>query len=251
MLNLKIPVFDMKFTVLASGSKANGYLLHNQSEALVIEAGVSLLKVKKALDFRLHLIKGCIVTHRHRDHARYIRQYADAGISIFGPENIFEVPHHRNRPIWPFKGYLTGNFQIIPFEVAHDVPCFGYLIDHPDAGRILFLTDTYLCEYSFPYLSHIIIEANYCDDILEDNILKGIEHLSKRERLLTSHMELETTKAVLMAQDLSGVKNIILTHLSDRNSDEARFIDEIKALTGKSVSAAKAGITLRLTKKTF
>ena len=238
----------MKLTVLASSSRANGYLLYNQSEALVIEAGVSLLQVKKALNFRLHLIKGCIVTHRHRDHARYVRQYADAGIDIFGPEDIFQTPHHRNHPIWPFKGYLIGNFKITPFEVIHDVPCFGYLIDHPDTGRILFLTDTYLCEYRFPDLNHIIIEANYADDILEENILQGIEHPSKRERLLTSHMELETTKAVLMAQDLSGVKNIILTHLSDRNSDEGRFVEEIKALTGRPVYAARAGLTLCLTK---
>ena len=241
----------MQLSVLASSSKANGYLLHNQSEALVIEAGVSLFQIKKALDFRLHLLTGCIVTHRHRDHARYIRQYADAGIDIFGPEDIFEAPHHRYCPIWPCRGYLIGGFKIIPFEVTHDVPCFGYLIDHPATGRILFLIDTYLCEYTFPDLNHIIIEANYADDILEENILRGIEHPSKRERLLTSHMELETTKAVLMAQDLSRVQNIILTHLSDRNSDEERFIDDIKAVTGKSVYAAKVGMTLRLTKKTF
>jgi len=99
--------------------------------------------------------------------------------------------------------------------------------------------------------NHIIIEANYADDILEENILRGIEHPSKRERLLTSHMELEATKAVLMAQDLSGMKNIILTHLSDLNSDEGRFVDEIKAITGKPVYAAKAGISLDLTKSPF
>jgi len=247
MLNPIIPDFDMKFTILASGSKANCYLLHSQSEALVIEAGVSLFNVKKALDFQLDIIKGCIVTHRHLDHARYIRQYADAGIDILGPEDIFEAPHHRNRPILPGKGYKVGNFQIIPFGVQHDVPCFGYLIDHPDTGRILFLTDTYLCEYSFPELSHIIIEANSCDEILEENILQGIEHPSKRERLLTSHMEVETTKAFLKAQDLSKVENVVLIHLSDRNADERRFVDEIKALTGKPVYAAKAEMTLRLT----
>ncbi len=241
----------MKFTVLASSSKANGYLLHNKKEALVIEAGVSLFQVKKALDFRLDAIRGCIVTHRHRDHSRYVREYADSGINIFGPEDIFASPHHRFRSIFPGMGYMMGGFKIIPFDVTHDVPCYGYLIDHPDTGRILFLTDTYLCEYVFPGLSHIIIEANYADDILEDNIIKGIEHPSKRDRLLTSHMELKTNKAVLMAQDLSQVKNIVLTHLSDRNSDEARFVDEIKALTGKPVYAANSGLTVCLTKNTF
>ncbi len=144
-----------------------------------------------------------------------------------------------------------GNFQIIPFEVKHDVPCSGYLIDHPDTGRILFLIDTYLCEYAFSDLNHIIIEANYADDILEDNIIRDIEHPTKRERLLTSHMEIKTTKAVLMAQDLSGVQNIILTHLSDRNSDEEKFVDEIKAITGRPVCAGKPGLSIDLNKKPF
>ena len=139
----------------------------------------------------------------------------------------------------------------MPFEVHHDVPCNNYIIDHFTTGKILFLIDTYLCEYTFPNLNHIIIEANYADDILEENILRSIEHPSKRERLLTSHMELETTKAVLMTQDLSGVENIILTHLSDRNSDEDRFVDEIKSLTGKPVYGAKAGKSLDLTKSPF
>lgn len=103
-----------------------------------------------------------------------------------------------------------------------------------------------LHNHSEALVIEIIIKANYADDILEDNILKGLEHPSKRERLLTSHMELETTKAVLMAQDLSRVQNIILAHLSDLNTDEARFVDDIKALTGKHVYAAKAGLSIDL-----
>ncbi len=47
-----------------------------------------------------------------------------------------------------------------------------------------------------------------------------------------------------MAQDLSGVQNIILNHLSERNSHEVRFVDEIKAITGKPVYAAKAGLSI-------
>ncbi len=64
-------------------------------------------------------------------------------------------------------------------------------------------------------------------------------------------MEIKTTKAVLMAQNLSAVENIVLTHLSDRNSDESGFVDEIKALTGKPVCAAKSGMTVCLTKNPF
>ena len=240
----------MKLSVLASSSKANGYLLQNQSEALVIEAGVSLLRVKQALNFRLDIIQGCIVTHRHKDHARALVAYANAGINILAPDDVFSEHqrHHRFRVVKSGKGYKLGNFRIIPFEVQHDVPCYGYLIDHPDTGRILFLTDTYLCEYTFPGLNHILIQANYCDDILEENILRGIEHPGKRERLLTSHMELKTTQAVLMAQDLSEVQNIVLIHLSELNSDEKLFADQVSAVTGRPVKVAFGGLKINVFK---
>jgi phosphoribosyl 1,2-cyclic phosphodiesterase len=243
----------MKLTVLASSSKANGYLLHNEVEALVIEAGVSLLKVKQALDFKLDIIQGCIVSHRHKDHARALRAYANAGIDILAPDDVFQEHqrHHRFRTVMPGKGYKLGGFRIMPFEVSHDVPCFGYIIDHLATGRILFLTDTYLCEYVFPGLNHILIQANYCDDILEENILRGVEHPSKRERLLTSHMELKTTKAVLMAQDLSKVQSIVLIHLSERNSDKSLFADQVSALTGKPVNVAYGGLEINISRQPF
>ena len=239
----------MKLTVLGSSSKGNGYLLHNGGEALVIEAGIRLLEVKKKLDFRISSINGCIVSHGHLDHAKYIRRYADAGIDILAPEDAFPGSHYRFHKGIHGKGYKLGRFRVIPYEVPHDVPCFCYLIDHPETGRILFLTDTWICEYKFPDLRHIIIEANYADDILEENILKGIEHPSKRERLLTSHMELQTTKAFLKAQDLSKVQDVVLIHLSENNSDERMFVNEIQCISTFNVSNSdlgNQGILLRL-----
>jgi hypothetical protein len=40
----------MKLNVLNSGSKANGYILHNETEALVLECGVSVLECQKVLN---------------------------------------------------------------------------------------------------------------------------------------------------------------------------------------------------------
>jgi len=57
-------------------------------------------------------------------------------------------------------------------------------------------------------------------------------------------MELETTKAVLMAQDLSEVQNIVLIHLSDRNSDKNLFTDQVSVQTGKPVKVAYGGLTM-------
>jgi len=55
----------MKISVLASGSKANSYIIHNDNEALIIEAGLPLIDVKKALNFNLTSIVGMIISHAH------------------------------------------------------------------------------------------------------------------------------------------------------------------------------------------
>jgi hypothetical protein len=51
-------------------------------------------------------------------------------------------------------------------------------------------------------------------------------------------MSLETCKGFLRANDLSRVQEIWLLHLSDANSDAARFKREIQELTGKVVYVA-------------
>ncbi len=44
---------------------------------------------------------------------------------------------------------------------------------------------------------------------------------------------LEATTAVRMAQDLSRVENIVLIYLSEQNSDDGRFVEELAGVTGK------------------
>jgi phosphoribosyl 1,2-cyclic phosphodiesterase len=239
----------MNLTVLASSSAGNGYLLTNGRETLIIEAGIRLKSVKGALNFSLTGIAGCLVSHRHGDHSKYIREYAMAGISILTSRDVMDrqdplIARTMCRELSEGKGYKTGNFKIIPFSVEHDVPCLGFLINHPETGNILFATDTYLLEYTFPGLNHILIEANYFDDRLEDNIVSGRVHPSQRPRLLQTHMELETCKDILRANDLSKVVSIVLLHLSSDNSDEERFVREVREITGKQVFAAKRGLTI-------
>ena len=53
----------MTLTVLSSGSSGNCYVIQNETEALIIEAGVPFKEVKKALDFNVMKIKGVIASH--------------------------------------------------------------------------------------------------------------------------------------------------------------------------------------------
>ena len=241
----------MKLTVLGSSSSGNGYLLYNEKECLIIEAGIRLSEVKQALDFNISRVAGCLISHAHKDHSGHLESYAKAGITILTSEDVLSkknslVASTLCKAVEPGKGYKIGNFKVIPFELQHDIPCLGYMIDHPETGRIVFITDSYLSEYTFEGVSHFILEANYADDILEDKIISGHAHPSMRPRLFKTHLELETCKGILRANDLSKVINIILVHLSSGNSDEARFVREIRELTGKAVYAADKGLTIDL-----
>ena len=240
---------NMELKVLNSNSQGNCYLLVGRDEVLIIEAGIKFSEVKKALNYNIGNIVGCLITHEHNDHAGCYLEYLEYGFPVLSPEAVYK--NKGNAAILPFakvvqpgKGYKVGNFKVTPFEVQHDVPALGYQIDHPDMGRLIFLTDTFYCEYTFDNVTTWLIEANYADDILDRNIADGRMPPSMRSRLLKSHMELETTKGILRVNDLTNTQNIVLIHLSDGNSDETRFVREIAGLTGKPTIAAKKGVEL-------
>lgn len=239
----------MVLKVLGSSSQGNCYILENRNEALIIEAGVRFIEVKKALGFDIRKVSGCLITHQHNDHAKYIKAMVESGFPTLALEEVWTakgVTGSRAYCIERGKGYRFGRFKVLPFDACHDVPCVGYLIDHPETGRIMFLTDSCMCEYVFPGLNQVMIECNYSDAKLVEAINAGRTLPSQRERLMTSHMELNTCKGFLCANDLTNVANIVLLHLSDNNSDEKHFVSEIERQTGKVVYAAHTGLEIEL-----
>lgn len=240
----------MRLNVLGSDSNGNCYVLQNDKEALIIEAGVRFPEVKKALKWQLSKVVGAVITHEHNDHAKYVRDFVSNGITVLALPSVFKAKGIDSlsfrKEIEPMHGYIVGGFKVFAMPVCHDVPCVGFIIEHGDMGRMLFVTDTMMLEYRVPGLNHILLEANYAEDILDAKIEAGSVPLSMKPRLIHSHMEIETTKGILRANDLSGVNEIVLIHLSNGNSDERRFVREVQETSGKPVYAAVAGLELNL-----
>lgn len=245
----------MKVLILGSSSEGNCYILQGERETLVIEAGVKFSEIKKALKFDLSSVVGCCITHEHRDHSKALVDFLKYGIKVLALPEVFAS--HRThsqafcRHIAPQHGYRIGSFKIMALSAYHDVPCVAFVIEHPECGRLLFATDTMMLEYKVGGLNHIFIECNYADECLQENIDKGIVPIEMRNRLLHTHMELQTTKSVLEANDLSQVYNIVLLHLSQNNGDAERFVREIGSQTGKPIVIARAGMEIELTKNPF
>jgi phosphoribosyl 1,2-cyclic phosphodiesterase len=247
----------MRLTIINSNSQGNGYILENEHEALLIECGVHFDKIKKALGYKLNKVVGCLITHEHQDHCKSVKEVMAAGINVytsFGTHGAMKTEgHHRARFLHSGAVMTIGNFKVKSFDVKHDAAePVGFLINHPDAGTTLFLTDSYYSEYKFSGLNNIIIEANYCQSIIDKRVQDGNNPKFLRDRVIESHMSLDTCKETLAANDLSAVNNIVLIHLSDGNSDAARFKTEVQQVTGKTVHVAEAGMIIEnFNKKPF
>lgn len=244
----------MILKVLGSSSKGNSYILESESQVLVIEAGIRLSEVKKAIGFDVNKIVGCLISHEHGDHAAHINDFTKSAIDVFcsrGTASNFNVSHRLHK-IAAGTMIQIGEFKVLPFDVVHDAAePFGFLINHRESGNILFLTDTFYSEFTFRDLNNIILEANYDLAILEANIKSGKLNPSIRNRIVTSHMSLQTAKELLSANDLSKVNNIVLIHLSDGNSDAVNFKKEIEQVTGKTITIADGGTEIILNKTPF
>lgn len=244
----------MQLQVLGSSSAGNCYLLtSSKNETLILECGVKFSAIKKALDFNLENVCGCLVTHEHRDHCISILDVAKAGINVYATKGTLSgYLRHNIFPIEYFKEFEVGSFKILPFDVKHDAaePC-GFLIEQGECGLVCFITDSYYVPYVFPKLNNIIIEANYSQDILDAKVAAGASPEFLRNRVLKSHMGLDTCKQFLAANELNLVNNIVLIHLSDSNSNAKQFQAEISQATDKQTFIAKTGLTIPFNKTPF
>lgn len=245
----------MKLKVIGTGSKGNSYLLYNEQEALLIECGVGIKAIKQALNFDLSKLVACIVTHEHGDHAKSINDLMAAGVDVYatagthGVAELNSLYNHRAIYIKYQTQFTIGNFKIMAFDIKHDAaePC-GFLINHPECGTTLFLTDAIYSAYTFKGLNNIIIEANY-DSAIAKRKLGDMEFL--RNRIINNHMSIDTCCEALKANDLSAVNNIVLIHLSDSNSNEADFKQRVQNATGKTCTVASNGLDMNFNKTPF
>lgn len=250
----------MLLHVLGSSSRGNCYLLRSEmsGEVLAIEAGVDFKRVLQAIDFQVSSLVGCCITHEHGDHARCAADFAAYGVPLIMTQGTASGIRNTRRAVKAIHNptkcrfgqrLQAGGFTILPFHVQHDAeePC-GYLIRHKECGSVLFATDTYFLRYTFDGLNHIMLECNYDERILEARRAQGLVSDAQARRIVLSHMSLSTCIDTLLANDLSHVRTITLLHLSDDNSNEQKFVERVRTVTGINTTAAKAGITITLDK---
>ena len=228
----------MKLKCLGSGSSGNCYLLSTETETLILDCGIPIIEIKKGLNFDLSKVVGCVVTHSHKDHSLSVKDFENMGIPVF-------KPYENKEPI-NIKGW-NGTIQAFDLtdkdgKFMHtnadgsECPCYGFLITHPELGRMLYITDTELVKWRFKDINHILISCNYQKKYIDD------ENLAKRNHVFRGHMELETVKEFIKANNSDSLKNIILCHLSNDNSNPEECKAEVEKVAKCHVYVAMKGL---------
>jgi len=230
----------MDIKVLASGSTGNAYRISDGQTALLLDAGITIHALQTGCNFQLHKLDGCLITHAHKDHSASAGALARLGIDIYTSKGTIDacgLSGHRIKAVEALKEIEIGSFKTLPFDVEHDAPePLGFLLESmATTEKLLYFTDTYYLRYSFRGLTHIMGECNYDTDSMRQSVEAGYIPVELVPRIVKSHMSLEHFLEFLKANDLSGVRQIYLLHLSENNSDAERFKLEVQRQTGAEV----------------
>ncbi len=250
----------MKLHILGSSSAGNCYVFDNGKEALVIECGVAFKEVKKAVSFDISRIVGVLISHEHKDHAAYVEDFLKMRINCYSSEGTIRKLIERNNTNDANKKQFKlineykkiGNFKIKSFKVFHNAEePIGFLIFHKEMGTVLFATDCNSIDFKFKNLNNILIECNHSIRIITNNLKKGLITEAESVRILRNHMSIETCIQTLKENDLRNVNNIVLIHLSEKNSNAKEFKEEVQIATCKNVLIAEKNMTIELNKMPF
>lgn len=229
----------MKLKCIATGSSGNCYTLTaNNGETLILDAGIGIRDIKKGLNWNVKDIVGAFATHHHSDHSRSVNDLSDIGVPVYAPYLYSK-----------YKEANVGDFTVKHFDLttidgswthtdANGEPCpiYGFLIIHPDMGRMLYITDCELVKWKFKGINHIILGVNYDKNLIDNEDSAKVNHVYR------GHMSIDTACDFVKANNSKDLQNVIMCHLSKNNADKDLFIDKMKStVSNANVDVAWAG----------
>ena len=206
----------MYFDIVASGSKGNATLVKTANSLILIDLGITLVRLNEALA-SLHLelkdIDAAIFTHEHSDHLN--------GLKCISPKKMYALkgtlPSSLSNVVDNYVPFIIKDVKITPFPTSHDAvnPC-GYILE-ADNEKLVYMTDTgVFLEEALPYISnpdYLIIESNH--DIQME--MRTHRSFALKQRILSEHGHLCNEDSAFASIEILGdrTKEIILAHLSE------------------------------------
>ncbi len=214
---------------LNSGSNANCYYIGNDTEAVLVDAGLSCRETEKRmkqLGLSMEKVKAIFVTHEHSDHITGV-----PGLSKKFQLPVYITPvtlQHSNIPLQPElvrsfahnKPVTIGALSILPFRKKHDGKDPHSFMISEKGINVGVITDIgFACKQVIKYFSRchaVILESNYCDDMLRN----GGYPIYLQKRISSDEGHLSNAQALELFRHYRSetLQLLILGHLSKNNN---------------------------------
>jgi len=231
----------MQVTTFASGSSGNCTLLQCGGTNILIDAGISMKRIKLCLAERGLLpsdISGVFITHEHTDHIKGLKTMTKQfSLPIFAPRTVanhicWSVPgaDEVTQIINPGECLDLSGMSVSSFSTPHDTPqSVGYRFEGDisfgfctDLGHI---SDEVYC--ALEGVQAAVLESNHDVDMLK----AGAYPLFLKRRILSENGHLSNDTCARLAVNLakSGLETLILAHISDENNTPGKAIRTVSA----------------------
>lgn len=250
----------VKFMSLSSGSCGNCYYLGTENGGIVIDAGVSLRRLKKVLqeyELSMDSFSAVLVTHDHLDHIRHLGSFCKrVGKPVYTSRMIHNALARHTftaptiaacRRVLPEGEWVEiAGMKVRYFVVPHDATqTVGYAIE-VEGHKFVIMTDIgRMTDEAVAYAREadtVVVESNYDMDMLmggpytyelKMRIVQGCGHLSNDE-----------CASAIRRFWHPRLRNIFLCHLSENNNThELAYNCSLKAL--EELGVKKGEVALR------
>ncbi|MBC7426316.1 MAG: MBL fold metallo-hydrolase [Bacteroidia bacterium] len=235
-----------------SGSNGNCYYIGNETDAVLVDAGLSCRETIKRMEkigLSMDLVRAIFVSHEHSDHIRGLVALArkfDLPVYITADTLRRSGLPLDKQYIVPFTAYKpveVGGIKVYAFPKAHDASDpHSFLIEYKGI-KIGVLTDIgVVCSHvtdSFKQCHAAFLEANYDDVMLAQG--RYPYHLKKRIRGGNGHLSNAQALELFTKHKPAHMSHVFLSHLSKDNNcpDLARELFEANAGNTKVVVASR------------
>ena len=221
----------MRFVSFASGSSGNCGLLRGGGVSLLVDAGISLKRIRACLadeGMELSDLDGVLVTHEHSDHVcglAMLSKYTNLPMYMSGGTarallRQIKCREENLRPVEAETPFSLGELRILAFETSHDaVQPFGFRVEG-ETGALGIITDLGYVPRSVREAVEgccaAVVEANYDLDMLR----YGPYPQNLKRRIQGNHGHLDNRDAAELCLRLAetGAKRLLLAHLSKENN---------------------------------
>ncbi len=243
-------------TSLNSGSNGNCYYIGNDTEAVLIDAGISCKETEKRmglLGLSMDKVKAIFISHEHSDHIRGMGAIAEkhnlpvyitsktsqhCGVSIKRElRNIFVAHEPVN----------IGTLSVTAFPKHHDAADpHSFIISYNKITIGVFTDIGAACEHVKNYFGKchaVFLEANYDEELLTNGSYPI--YLKNRIRSGKGHLSNNQALEILKQYRAPFLTHLLLSHLSkdNNNPDLAKKIFEQHAAGIEIIVASRYGQT--------